>query len=78
MCGQMPPNRTNLKILEIVGDILGSGIVYLCWEITWHRDEIPPGSLHVPILRARARDAKLHGFEIADSTERASKDVLRI
>jgi transcriptional regulator len=45
---------------------------------TLRRDEIPPGTLHLLVLRTLARDGKLHGFEIAKSIERVSTDVLRI
>jgi hypothetical protein len=31
------------------------------------RDEIPPGTLHMLILRTLARSGELHGFEIASS-----------
>jgi PadR family transcriptional regulator PadR len=30
-----------------------------------HRDEIPPGTLYLLILKALARSGELHGFEIA-------------
>jgi PadR family transcriptional regulator, regulatory protein PadR len=43
-----------------------------------HKDEIPPGTLHILILRTLARGGKLHGFEIAKSIERVSEDVLRV
>ena len=36
------------------------------------RDAIPPGTLHLLILRTLARDGELHGFEIAESIERTS------
>ena len=40
------------------------------------RDAIPPGTLHLLILRTLARDGELHGFEIAESIERTSESVL--
>ena len=43
-----------------------------------HRDEIPPGTLYLLILRMLARGGKLHGYEIANSIQRASRDVLQI
>jgi PadR family transcriptional regulator, regulatory protein PadR len=43
-----------------------------------HRDEIPPGTLYLLILRTLARGGKLHGYEIANSIQRASRDVLQI
>lgn len=42
------------------------------------RDEIPPGTLHLLILRTLDRDGELHGFEIAGAIERLSLDVLRV
>ena len=42
------------------------------------RDAIPPGTLHLLILRTLARDGELHGFEIADAIQRISADVLRV
>ncbi len=43
-----------------------------------HRDEIPPGTLYMLILRTLARDAVLHGYEIAKSIRRISRDVLQV
>lgn len=42
------------------------------------RDPIPPGTLHLLILRTLARAGEMHGFEIAESIERLSGDVLTI
>jgi transcriptional regulator len=42
------------------------------------REEIPPGTLELLILRALIRDGERHGFEIAGAIERASDDVLRV
>lgn len=42
------------------------------------RDTIPPGTLQLLILRTLARDNELHGYEIAESIERLSADVLTI
>jgi PadR family transcriptional regulator PadR len=42
------------------------------------RHEIPRGTLDMLILRTLARRDELHGFEIAESIERASSDVLRV
>ena len=42
------------------------------------RDEIPPGTLYMLILRTLARHSRLHGFEIAKSIQLASEDVLRV
>ena len=40
------------------------------------RDAIPPGTLHLLILRTLAGNGELHGFEIAESIERTSESVL--
>jgi transcriptional regulator len=42
------------------------------------RDAIPPGTLHLLILRTLASDGELHGFEIAEAIERRSSDVLTV
>lgn len=42
------------------------------------RDAIPPGTLHLLILKTLARGGEMHGFEIADSIERESEDVLTV
>jgi transcriptional regulator len=42
------------------------------------KDAIPPGTLHLLILRTLARDGELHGFEIAESIERLSSNVLTV
>ena len=40
------------------------------------KDEIPPGTLHLLILKTLARAGEMHGFEIAESIERTSESVL--
>ncbi len=42
------------------------------------RDEIPPGTLHLLILKTLAREGEMHGFEIAEAIERQSDDVLKV
>lgn len=42
------------------------------------RDEIPPGTLDLLVLRTLARHGELHGFQIADAIQRVSADVLRV
>jgi PadR family transcriptional regulator len=42
------------------------------------RDEIPPGTLYMLILRVLSRGGELHGFEIAKAIETLSEDVLRV
>ncbi len=42
------------------------------------RDPIPPGTLHLLILRTLARSDEMHGFEIAEAIERLSDNVLTV
>ena len=42
------------------------------------RDEIPPGTLYLLILKTLAVRKKLHGYEIAESIERQSEDILQV
>lgn len=42
------------------------------------KDEIPPGTLYLLILRTLALRGELHGYEIADSIQQNSDDVLQI
>ncbi len=54
-------------------------IGYLCQEKNHvSRDEIPPGTLYMLILRVLARSGELHGYEIAKSIELLSEDVLQV
>lgn len=43
-----------------------------------HRDEIPPGTLYLLILKTLVRSRELHGYEIANSIQRLSADVLQV
>lgn len=43
-----------------------------------HRDEIPPGTLYLLILRTLARSGEMHGYEIANSIQRISNDILQV
>ncbi|HET9424286.1 MAG TPA: PadR family transcriptional regulator [Gemmatimonadaceae bacterium] len=43
-----------------------------------NRDEIPPGTLDMLILKTLAWKGELHGFEIADAIEQRSAAVLRV
>lgn len=43
-----------------------------------HRDEIPPGTLYLLILKTLARRGELHGYEIAKSIQQNSEDVLQV
>jgi PadR family transcriptional regulator PadR len=42
------------------------------------RDEIPPGTLYLLILKTLARADELHGYEIANSIQRISDQVLQV
>src|ERR1035438_2216989 len=42
------------------------------------RDEIPPGTLDMLILRTLAKRTDQHGFEIAESIRSGSSDVLQV
>jgi PadR family transcriptional regulator, regulatory protein PadR len=42
------------------------------------RDEIPPGTLYLLILKSIARHGELHGFEIANAIQQNSEDVLQV
>jgi PadR family transcriptional regulator PadR len=42
------------------------------------RDEIPPGTLYMLILKTLAHAAEMHGFEIANSIHQISNDVLQV
>ena len=42
------------------------------------RDEIPPGTLYLLILKTLALRGKLHGYEIAETIQRHSEDILQV
>jgi len=42
------------------------------------RDEIPAGTLDLLILKTLARHGEMHGFEIADSIQSATEDILQV
>jgi PadR family transcriptional regulator PadR len=42
------------------------------------RDEIPPGTLHLLILKTLSGGVEMHGFEIADAIEQRSEAVLTV
>jgi transcriptional regulator len=42
------------------------------------RDEIPPGTLYMLILKTLSRGGQMHGYEIASSIERISDEVLQV
>jgi transcriptional regulator len=46
--------------------------------MTLIRDEIPPGTLYMLVLKTLARHGELHGYEISNAIERISGDVLQV
>ena len=42
------------------------------------RDEIPPGTLSLLIPKTLARSGEMHGYEIANSIQRISDDILQV
>lgn len=42
------------------------------------RDEIPPGTLYMLILNTLARAGEMHGYEIANSIQQISDEVLQV
>ena len=42
------------------------------------RDEIPPGTLYLLILKTLAVGGRLHGYEIAESIQDCSDEVLQV
>lgn len=42
------------------------------------RDEIPPGTLDMLILKTLARGSEMHGFAIADAIQQTSANVLQV
>ena len=42
------------------------------------RDEIPPGTLYLLILKTLAVRGRLHGYEIAESIQSCSEEVLQV
>jgi transcriptional regulator len=45
---------------------------------TQTRDEIPPGTLYMLILKTLAREKQLHGYEIANAIQQLSDEVLQV
>jgi transcriptional regulator len=43
-----------------------------------NRDEIPPGTLYLLILKTLARRGEMHGYEIANSIQLLSEEVLQV
>jgi PadR family transcriptional regulator, regulatory protein PadR len=42
------------------------------------KDEIPPGTLYMLILKTLARGKELHGFEIANAIGQLSDEILQV
>jgi PadR family transcriptional regulator PadR len=47
-------------------------------DINNTRDEIPPGTLYLLILKTLAVRGRLHGYEIAESIQSSSDEVLQV
>ncbi|HEX8986082.1 MAG TPA: PadR family transcriptional regulator [Bryobacteraceae bacterium] len=45
---------------------------------TAKRDEIPPGTLYMLILKMLARNSRMHGYEIANAIQQITLDVLQV
>ena len=43
-----------------------------------NRDEIPPGTLYLLILKSLAREGEMHGYEIAKFIQQVSENVLQV
>lgn len=41
-------------------------------------DEIPPGTLYMLILKTLMRGGEMHGYEIANSIQQISEDILQV
>ena len=46
--------------------------------MTLRRDEISPGTLYLLILKTLTRSGEMHGYEIANSIQLISDDVLQV
>ncbi len=46
--------------------------------VTQRRDEIPPGTLYMLILRVLTKGGEQHGYEIANAIQLSSEDVLQV
>src|ERR1700692_2872272 len=42
------------------------------------RDEIPPGTLYLLILKTLSLHGPLHGYEMVDSIQKSSEDILQV
>jgi transcriptional regulator len=42
------------------------------------KDEIPPGTLYMLILKTLSRSGEMHGYEIANSIQQISGEVLQV
>jgi PadR family transcriptional regulator len=47
-------------------------------SVTPQRDEIPPGTLYLLILKTLARGGELHGYEIANAIQQISDGILQV
>src|SRR4029077_1814607 len=49
-----------------------------CQGTSLQPNEIPPGTLYLLILKTLARSGEMHGYQIANSIQRISDDVLQV
>ena len=42
------------------------------------KDEIPPGTLYMLILKTLSRGGEMHGYEIANSIQQITDDILQV
>lgn len=47
-------------------------------QVSRTRDEIPPGTLYMLILKTLAGNKEMHGYEIASAIQQTSEDVLQV
>jgi PadR family transcriptional regulator, regulatory protein PadR len=45
---------------------------------TMRREDIPPGTLYMLILKTLERSGEMHGYEIANSIQEMTSDVLQV
>jgi PadR family transcriptional regulator PadR len=61
-----------------LGAVRMTAIINRNSDVNDSRDEIPPGTLYLLILKSLAVRGKLHGYEIADNIQRTTDDVLQV
>jgi PadR family transcriptional regulator, regulatory protein PadR len=64
--------------MSVVGDGPVAALIRRKSDSDHGRDEIPPGTLHLLILKTLAVRGRLHGYEIAESIQSCSDEVLQV